>query len=170
MNQTDLFVAPQKPLEYEVHYRPPDYPERLFPSRCKHEGPMAMLAELHLVPAKGGGRQIEIDHSVCFGCGLPQVSTYGGNALVDLTMILATQGAKHWKFAQRANFIRGKWARIATYLFDENGWNGRHERIAKIIDPRLTMKLFIEGEGEVRMGRIKFDQEYLRPLEEEEAA
>lgn len=168
--QADMFEPEKKPLEYEVHYHPPDYPEKLFPSRCKHEGPDAMCAELHLVPAKGGGRQIEIDHAVCFRCGLPQPATYGGNALVDLSMIAAIQGPKCWKFAIRANYLRDRWSRIATYLFDEKGWNGKHERIAKMIDPRLTMKLILEPVSgtTTRMGKIKFDPEYLRWEDEAE--
>lgn len=160
----DLFAQPVKPVEYEIHYAPPDYPEKCFPSRCRHEGPFAMFAELHLCQAKGAGRQIEIDHAICFNCGLPQESTYGGNVLLTLTLIMQIQGPKHWKFAMHAQHLREKWTRIATYLFDEKGWNGRHERIARMIDRNLTMKLAIEGEcGSVRIGRVSFDEEYLRP-------
>ena len=154
-------------VDYEVHCAPPDYPEKCFPKRCKHEGQFAMFAELHLRPAaKGRGTQVEIDHAVCFNCGLPQESTYGGNIIVALTLILQTQGPKHWKFAVRAEQLRAKWSRIATYLFDENGWNGRHKRIARIIDRNLTMKLSLEpGPGKVRFGRVQHDWDYLRPEE-----
>lgn len=167
--QTDLFQPPARTLEYEVHYHPPEYPEKWFPSRCKHEGPFAMLADLHLVAAKGGGRRIEIDHAICMACGTSQPATYGGNVLVDCMMILASDKAtRHWRIAMHVLRIRDRWARIATYLFDEDGWNGKHQRIARMIDPNLTMKLSLEGAaGTVRMGRIKFDPEYLRPYDEE---
>lgn len=166
--QADLFSALEKPVEYEVHYHPPDYPDHCFPSRCGHEGPYAMCANVELVPRKDGGSQMQIDHLLCLFCGMPQPATYGGNVLVDCQMILAEKGARHWKIALRVQRIREKWSRLATYLFDENGWNGRHERIARIIDPRLTMKLTFEGQAAdgTRLARIAFDPEYLRPCEE----
>ncbi len=127
-----------------------------------------MFAELHLHPRpKVGGTEVEIDHAVCFNCGLPQESTYGGNIIVALTLILQTQGPKHWKFAVRAGAIAGQVVEDhGPYLFDENGWNGRHKRIARIIDRNLTMKLSLEpGPGKVRFGRVQHDWDYLRPEE-----
>lgn len=147
---------------YEVHLHPPQYPAKCFPWRCRHPPQFHMCAEVHIVPAKRGGRQIEIDHFVCFGCGLPQTSTFGGNVLVDLQMILMS--ARHWKIAARAEWLRGRWARIAAHLFDGDGWTGRHERIARIIDPNLTMRMHVPtGEpGRTRMATISIDREYLR--------
>lgn len=128
-----------------------------------------MFAELHLISDKGGARHIEIDHAVCFNCGLPQKSTYGGNVLLALTLIQQIQGTKCWQFGLRAQYLRDRWSRIATYLFDENGWNGRHERVAKIIDAHLTMKLSLQeivGTA-TRVGTVKYDEEYLRPADDD---
>lgn len=168
-SQPDTFAETKKPACYEVHYAPPNYPDKCFPSRCKHEGPFAMFAELHLRPnKKGAGRQIEIDHAVCFNCGLMQDSTYGGNVLLALTLINQIQGHKHWKFSLRAQQLRQKWGKIATYLFDENGWNEHHERIARLIDRNLTMKLSLEHiGGNTQMGTVKYDWEYLRPEDDQ---
>jgi hypothetical protein len=85
--------------------------------------------------------------------------------LVDLLM-LHGEFAWHAEIGPRIVAIRDKWARIATYLFDETGWTGRHEAVARQIDPNLTMKLIFEGrphkKTKVRMARISFDPEYLR--------
>lgn len=166
--QDDLFAPVQKPVEYEVHYHPPEYPETCFPSRCRHEPQYAFAADVHIVEAKGGGNQIEIDHAICLACGATQPCTIGGNILVDCQMILADKGTRHWRIYMRVQQIRDKWSKIATYLFDENGWNGRHERIARMIDPRLTMKLTSEpiSGTTTRMGKISFDPDYVRWADE----
>lgn len=157
----------REPIAYEVHYHPPDYPERCFPSLCQHPPQFKMHADLRLVPTKRGGSKIEIGHAVCLGCGKSQEATYGGNVLVDLSMIYEMQGSKHWKIAQRTLHLRQRWSRIATHLFDEKGWNGRHEKVARMIDPNLTMKLTfqpIAGTTTQRMGTIAFDSSYLREV------
>ncbi len=155
---------------YTVHYHPPKYPDRCFPSRCRHEPQFIMQQAVHIVPRKRGGNSIEIDHSVCFACGLPQPCTIGGNVLVDLTMLWGRFGF-HAEIGGRVQELRDKWARIATYLFGPEGWNGRHERIARLIDPSLTMKLKLHRyrgrsrritRGVTRMGVISFDRKYLR--------
>lgn len=160
LQSDDLF---EKPTTYAVHYHPPDYPERLFPGRCQHEPQFGFHANLEIRPGPRGRNQIEIDHAICLACGLPRPCTIGGNVLVDCQMILADHGMRHWRIALQVQHIRDKWSRIATYLFDENGWNGRHERIARLIDPRLTMKLKLEPcSGKMRLGTISFDPEYIR--------
>lgn len=157
------------PLSYSVHLHPPKYPERCFPSRCRHEPQFMMQQAVHIVPRKRGNA-IEIDHSVCLACGLPQKATIGGNVLVDLQMLYGHLGW-HNVIGARIVELRSKWSRIATYLFDAKGWNGRHERIARLIDPNLTMKLKLQRiKGEPRritratrrMAVISFDREYLR--------
>ena len=162
--QADMFEPEKKPIEYEVHYHPPEYPEKCFPTRCEHEPQFGWVADVHLKPAKGGGSKIEIDHAICLACGMARPCTIGGNILVDCQMILAGNGARHWRIYMRVQQIRDKWSKIATYLFDENGWNGRHEKIARMIDPKLTMKLTIEPASgtTTRMGKIRFDPDYLR--------
>lgn len=147
---------------YTVHYCPPEYPARCNPASCKHEPQFVVQADVKINWNSRGKNKIEIDHAVCFACGKPMPSTIGGNVLVDLQMLWERFG---WQaqFGARIITLRNKWAKIATYLFDENGWNGRHERIARLIDPKLTMKLTIERlSAEHRMGRISFDPSYLR--------
>lgn len=147
---------------YEVHLHPPDYPERCFPKHCKHAPQFVMQAKVHLVRHKNRNA-IEIDHAVCLACGLPRPCTIGGNILVDLTALIARFGW-HPKIGARLLFLRRKWTLLATYLFEAEGWNGRHERVARLIDPNLTMKLRHEpvSEGHVRMGTFSFDPSYLR--------
>lgn len=150
---------------FEVHYHPPVYPDTCFPGRCTHPPEFKIQSHVEIVKRKRGGAAVEIDHVVCLGCGASLGATHGGNVLVDVSMCLATEGPKHWRFALRLAQIRNKWARIATHLFNENGWNGRHQRIAKMIDPNLTMKLFIEGRvrgSSTQIGRIAFDSTYIR--------
>lgn len=94
--------------------------------------------------------------------------------LVDLTMLWGRFGHQP-AIGARILQLRDKWSRIATYLFGPQGWNGRHERIARLIDPSLTMKLRLQRiKGETRritretrrMVVVSFDRSYLR----EEAA
>jgi hypothetical protein len=163
--QPDLFEPNRKSIGYELHYHPPIYPETCSPRQCEHKPEHLFVGDVHIVPNNKGGNDIETDHALCLGCGMPQPCTIGGNVLVDCQVILADKGARHWRIFMRIQQIRDKWARIATYLFDENGWNGRHEKIARIIDPKLTMKLTFEpigGTTRIRMGKIKFDPDYLR--------
>lgn len=157
-------------MSYEVHLHPPAYPEKCRPSLCRHEPQFVMQYDAKIVRTKGKNH-IEIDHSVCLACGLARPCTIGGNILVDLVMLWERFGF-HAQIGSRVARLRDKWSRIATYLFDENGWNGRHERVAKLIDPLLTMKLFIEQINHPaaiaaghRMGRISFDPSYVREPE-----
>lgn len=164
--QSDLFELGPRPADYKIHYHPPVYPDGCFPSRCRHDPQFVMCANVELVPRRRGGHTMEIDHSMCLACGLPQPCTIGGNVLVDCQMILTGKAARHWRIYLRVQQIRDKWSRIATYLFDENGWNGRHEQVARLIDPNLTMKFRLEpisGTTKQRMGTISFDNSYLRP-------
>jgi hypothetical protein len=162
--------AMNAPLSYTVHYLPPAYPAKCRPFKCRHEPQFVMQHAVHIVPAKRGGSKIEIDHSVCLACGLPQGCTVGGNVLVDLQMLWGRFGF-HPAIGDRVLELRDKWSRIASYLFDARGWNGKHARIARLIDPNLTMKLKlqrIKGQprritrGTTRMAVITFDREYLR--------
>lgn len=158
------------PVSYTVSYHPPAYPEKCRPFACKHEPQFVMQHAVHIVPRKRGGNSIEIDHAVCLACGKAMPCTIGGNVLVDLHMLWGHLGW-HAQIGGRILELRSKWSRIATYLFDAKGWNGRHERIARLIDPNLTMKLKlqrIKGQPRritrdvTRMGTISFDREYLR--------
>ena len=161
--QADMF---KPPVAYEVVLRPPAYPSRLFPRRCQHDPQFVMSADVRL---GGVGRDMEIDHSVCLACGSSLPSTYGGNIFVDLHMLWEELGW-HAEIGARIIFIRGKWAKIATYLFTSDGWNGRHERVARIIDPRLTMKLDLADAGHgLRLGTVSYDADYRRWADEDEA-
>jgi hypothetical protein len=157
--------------DYVVHYHPPVYPARCFPGRCTHEPQFVMQANVELPNRKAGRKQMEVDHMVCLACGKALPATYGGNVLVDLQMLWGSFG---WnaQIGSRIIHLRNKWTRLATYLFDENGWNGRHEAVARLIDPNLTMKLKIESlpGGENRMGTVRYDASYLRPCADDEAA
>ena len=157
---------------YEVHLHPPKYPDRCWPSRCRHEPQFVMQAAVHIERRKGRNH-VEIDHSVCLACGMPRPCTVGGNVLVDLQMLWERFGF-HAEIGSRVAHLRNKWACIATYLFEERGWNGRHERVARLIDPLLTMKLVIEPinhpaaiAAKQRWGRITFDPSYLRWADDE---
>lgn len=158
-------------MSYEVHLHPPAYPGKLFPRHCRHEPQFVMQANVEVTKDGRGRNQIEIDHSVCLACGLSRPCTVGGNILVDLQMLWEHLGW-HASIGARIIHIRNKWARIATYLFDESGWNGRHEQIARLIDPLLTMKLRLEtiespdanATGH-RMGHVSFDPSYMRGAE-----
>ena len=156
-----------QPISYTIHYHPPRYPAKCFPSKCRHEPQFVMQQDVHIVPRKRGGNSIEIDHAVCLACGKAMDCTIGGNILVDLTMLWGRFRFQA-EIGARILFLRNRWSRIATYLFDENGWNGRHERIARMIDPNLTMKLKLvpttgtQTRDSTRLGVIRFDREYLR--------
>lgn len=153
---------------YEVHYCPPSYPARLFPGRCKHEPQFVMHADLRLVARKRGGSIIQVDHRVCLACGRSIDATHGGNVLVDLHMLWLRLGW-HPEIGARVLALRDRWFRIATCLFDKKGWNGRHERVARLIDPHLTMKLRLRSLRRrrprklLRIGIVSFDRSYLRP-------
>lgn len=147
---------------YTVHMRPPTYPKRCFPGRCRHEPQFVMQHDVHIVRKKRVGNQIEVDHAVCLACGMPQPCTIGGNVLVDLHMLWLHLGW-HAVIGARIQHLRERWARLAAGLFDENGWNGRHERIARLIDPPLTMRIFLERPvGPVRIGTFRFDPSLVR--------
>ena len=157
----------RQPL-YTLHYLPPKYPDTCFPGRCRHDPKYLFSASVRIREDKRRKERIEIDHAVCLACGLPQPCSYGGNVLVDCQMILQGLGQRHPLIMFRVQQIRGKWAKIATHLFDKRGWNGRHEKIARIIDPKLTMKLRlypVKGTKTVSVGKISFDPDYLRPDE-----
>jgi hypothetical protein len=83
-----------RPTGYTVHYGAPAYPEKCFPSRCKHPPEFALVGDVHIVPKKRGGNIIEIDHNVCLACGMPLPATIGGNVLVDLSVIFAAPEAR----------------------------------------------------------------------------
>jgi hypothetical protein len=152
---------------YTAHLCPPVYPKACFPARCKHEPQFAMHADLRIVKNARGRNQIEIDHAVCLACGATLPCTLGGNVLVDLQMLWQRFGFNP-QIGARILTLRQKWGRIATYLFNENGWTGRHERIARMIDPHLTMKLRFDHDGEIvsqrdwRVATVSFDASYLR--------
>lgn len=145
---------------YEVHYLTPDYPDRCFPGRCRHDPQFVMHADLRIVRVRGRN-QIEVDHAVCLACGAPRPCTVGGNVIVDLTMIAGSQGLRCYKFGVRALHLRTRWVSIAARLFGKDGWTGRHERVARMIDPNLTMRLEVTDAGS-RIGRMSFDAGYLR--------
>lgn len=148
--------------EYSIHLHPPEYPVGCFPGRCAHGPQYVMSAQVRLGSYR---KPMEIDHTVCLACGLSRPSAYGGNIFVDLHHLWEKLGW-HAAIGGRIIVIRGKWARIATYLFGDNGWNGRHERIARLIDPNLTMRLQITEDGHGgRLGQVSADPEYFRPPE-----
>lgn len=152
-----------KPCTYEVHLHPPEYPTKCFPSRCRHDPEFVMQADVQIV--EGKKHKIEIDHRVCFACGASLDATHGGNVLVDLQMLWNKLGW-HMQLGMRIIYLRDKWARIARHLFDESGWTGKHERIARLIDPNLTMKILVEKiehiGGTDHVGVMRFDKSYLR--------
>lgn len=156
--------------DYEVHLCPPKYPAQCHPWRCRHEPQFVMQANVEIVKRKRGGSIVEVDHAVCLACGKSMASTYGGNVLVDLQMLYSRFGW-HAQIGGRVIELRNKWSRIATYLFGPKGWNGKHEKLARLIDPNLTMKIKLRRVGKrrrftqqtIRMGTIAFDQSYLRP-------
>jgi len=161
--------ADREPGFFTVSYHPPSYPEKQFPWRCSHDPKFALCHATHIVKSQRGRMHLEIDHLVCLACGAPQASTVGGNILVDLQMLWGKYGW-HAKFGARIIRLRNRWSRIATYLFDENGWNGRHESIARMIDPKLTMKFRVEEidhpaarENNDRIACVAYDPAYVRP-------
>ncbi len=156
-------IATERPSLYEVQHIPPAYPARMFPGRCRHEPQFKLAARCESVRFRSRTK-IEISHHMCLACGRSLPATYGGNVLVDVEMLLAEFGW-HRQLAARLHAIRAKWARIATYLFSERGWTGRHEAVARLIDPNLTMRLAFETGPDargVRLGRISFDRSYMR--------
>jgi len=155
--------AEQGRADYTVSFNPPAYPPGFFPSRCKHEPQFIMCAGTRIAKAKRGS-QIEVDHSVCLACGSAQPCTIGGNILVDLAALWAEKGW-HVQIGMRVMDARDKWARIAAHLFGPKGWNGRHERIARMIDPNLTMRLSFKKSATrdgTRVGFMRFDPAYVR--------
>lgn len=148
--------------DYEVVLVPPRYPVGLFPRRCQHAPQFVMSAWAYTERDKRGRAKVVTEHSLCLACGLPRPCSYGGNVFVDLHCLWGVLGW-HAEIGARLLTIREKWARIATYLFDEDGWNGRHERVARQIDPLLTMRLVVhETGGAVRLGQVYADASYQR--------
>jgi hypothetical protein len=148
-------------MSYELHLCPPDYPVKMSPWRCRHEPQYIICAGARIAPGKRGN-VIEIDHSMCLACGAPRPCTHGGNVFVDCAQILGATVGSNWKIAVRVKRIGERWARIALRLFDESGWNGRHEAVARLIDRNLTMKIAVRGHEFLS---VKFDREYLRDAE-----
>lgn len=144
--------------EYTIYLCPPKYPAGLFPSSCTHEPQFVMSAA---VKCGAGRKKMEIEHQVCLACGLPRPATFGGNVFIDLHKLGEKLGW-HVEIGPRLIHIRGKWAKIATYLFDGDGWNGRHERVARIIDPNLTMRLVVTDTRHGRFGQVYADASYMR--------
>lgn len=149
--------------EYQVHLLPPPYPESCRPFTCRHEPQFVMSHAVHIRRVRSHNK-VEIDHAVCLACGAPQPCTVGGNVLVDLHLLWRKFGA-HPQIGSRIIQLRERWARIAPYLFDETGWRGRHERVARLIDPPLTMRLAVSpaaNQAHDRMGTISFDLTLVR--------
>jgi hypothetical protein len=167
------FWAEPKVVQFEVHYAPPAYPRACHPFTCRHEPQFYLLHNTEIVPRGRGGNKIELDHLVCMACGRALPGTIGGNVLVDLTMLIKRFGW-HPGFAPRLYELRGRWSRIAARLFGPKGWSGRHEKIARLIDPRLTMKIRPAARSERGrrrrghdwLGIMSFDPCYLREVAE----
>lgn len=144
---------------YTVHLLPPQYPERCFPSRCSHEPQFTMQAEVRIIRPKRGRARLEVHHAVCLACGAPRPATYGGNIFIDLNALWEEFG-HNALIGSRILVLRGKWARIASHLFGPEGWNGRHERVARLICPDLVMRLEISaapwGNG-ARLAQVRFE-------------
>lgn len=149
-----------------VHYHPPRYPSGFFPSRCTHPPEFSVVSDVKLVETASGEKRMESDHSICLACGLSRPSAYGGNVLVDCQMVMRDHRARNVRIHIRVQQLRDKWARIARHLFDENGWNGRHECVARMIDPKLSMKMRVQatGHGDINIASVQFDPSYLRPI------
>lgn len=171
-----MFEPATTPLEYEVVLLPPAYPPGLFPARCRHEPQFVMQAAVTIERDKSGHAHIVIEHAMCLACGMPTPCSYGGNVFVDLHMLWEHLGW-HAQIGSRLLLIRGKWARVARRLFGPDGWNGRHERIARLIDPKLTMTLEVTSTGradvdgrEMLLGQVtSYDLDYRRWDDEAEA-
>lgn len=155
--------------DYTVSLHPPKYPERMFPGRCTHEPQFVMQARVTIDKAGTKRAGIVTEHAMCLACGSPRPCSYGGNVFVDLHELWAELGW-HAEIGARLLAVREKWARIATYLFGPDGWNGRHERIARLIDPKLSMRLVVQDTGRrsesgrrIQIGQVTgFDPSYLR--------
>lgn len=144
---------------YTVTMCPPAYPGKLRPFTCRHAPQHHMMASMTLDQKRGC--KWNVQHLVCLACGAPLPCTVGGNVLVDLRYLFAEFGW-HPKLHDRIVQLRGRYARLAWRLFDANGWNGRHERWARLIDPNLTMKLALAGEHAdgTRMVMCRYDPEF----------
>lgn len=165
------FWAEPATTRFEVHYAPPAYTSACRPFTCRHMPEHRLQHNVEIVRRPRGGNMLEIDHLVCLACGRALAATVGGNVLVDLTMLIARFGW-HPGFGPRLYALRRRWSDIAKRLFDAKGWNGRHEKIARLIDPRLTMTLKPAAPSErVRRRRghdwlavMSFDRCYLREV------
>jgi hypothetical protein len=123
---------------FTVHLCPPDYPELLFPFRCRHEGPYQMMAGARAV--KGG---IALDSPICMACGRPLPGTRG-NVFVCVAECYGRVGFQR-KIGAQLLYIRARYLRLALMLFDKNGWKGRHRKWAELLDPNLTMRVEQRG-------------------------
>lgn len=143
---------------YEIVLCPPVYPDRQHPWTCKHD-PIFKLEAGVAFRGHSRGTTLEIYHYVCFACGRSLVSTVGGNVLVDLQMILESPLGSNARIARRCADLRDRWLGIALKLFGPDGWNGRHERVARLIDRRLTMRISgrEDGPGGVSLVRVLVD-------------
>lgn len=150
--------------DFTVIYMAPKYPTGFRPWSCRHKPEFVMCAETRIINDKRGRSGIQIDHLVCLACGAPRPCTVGGNVLVDLTMLLKDKAARNATIGMRVVRLRERWTRIARRLFDANGWNGKHERVARMIDPHLTMRItpFDEAGQDSPIGLFHFDREYVR--------
>lgn len=144
--------------EFEIIICPPAYPNRLHPFHCRHKPEHQLCASMKFDRAS---EKIDLRHMICAACGAPLPSTVGGNVLVDLANLLDQFGL-HPDLGKRLQYLRNRYARVAHGLFGPDGWNGRHERWARLIDPNLTMRLIPEGthrDGTVFV-RCCYDTEY----------
>jgi hypothetical protein len=124
------------------------WPAGLFPGRCKHRPEHVVVADSQFVrPVRRGRVLVAVYHSVCLSCGMARPATVGGNVLADCIALLEADCPilADPALRTRVHFILARWVRLARRLFGREGWNGRHERIARLIDPSLSMRIWQAG-------------------------
>lgn len=87
--------------------------------------------------------KIKLDSPMCMACGSPLPGTHG-NIFSCIAECYGHVGFNQ-KIGAQLLYIRDRYLRLATRLFDENGWNGRHRQWAALIDPNLTMRIEPRG-------------------------
>lgn len=127
----------------EIHYVGPPYPLGLVMWRhCKHPAQFRMFVDMTANRNRNGGvRSYDMTGQLCFACGQPLEGRHEGSIFNTLADMLGKDFAFTTSIRQRIEFLQRRWLGAAMWLFGPDGWIGRREKISRMIDPDLTLRI-----------------------------
>lgn len=158
MTEPDLFTHAEPQPSFTIHVVPPKYPAKLTPwRRCKHPPQFRLFLDMEAVRAPNGGiKGYDMIGQICFGCGKP----LEGSHVSTIFHTLSDMMGEYWAFqpanTARIRYLSDRWTRVAMCLFGPEGWTGRYEHVARMIDPELTMRLTETVIGGDRLAHLTF--------------